>query len=150
MRSGRQNIDIKSTAATRKHVPGLTGRRQGKHRRAIASLLPVELGSLRPKRAGDPRGDPSWRRSAEAKEAARTQNRAAPAFFLIPGVCLSARRPNPHQRRSTVLRAATAPGPAAALSPAGAEVPSPVCSSEWQSAGVEALISWAAGSAQKP
>jgi hypothetical protein len=52
--------------------------------------------------------------------------------------------------RSTVLRAATAPGPAAALSPAGTEVPLPVCSSEWQSAGVEALISWAAGSAQKP
>jgi hypothetical protein len=52
--------------------------------------------------------------------------------------------------RSSVLRAATAPGPAAALSPAGTEVPSPVCSSEWQSAGVEALISWAAGSAQKP
>jgi hypothetical protein len=52
--------------------------------------------------------------------------------------------------RSTVLRAATAPGPAAALSPAGTEVPSPVCSSEWQSARVEALISWAAGSAQKP
>ena len=35
----------------------LTGRRQGKHRRAIASLLPVELGSLRPERAGDPRAD---------------------------------------------------------------------------------------------
>ena len=33
----------------------LTGRRQGKHRRAIGSLLPIELGSLRPKRPGDPR-----------------------------------------------------------------------------------------------
>ena len=48
-----EDIDIKSTSATRKHVPGLTGRRQGKHRRAIASLLPIELGSLRPKRAGN-------------------------------------------------------------------------------------------------
>jgi len=82
-----EDIDIKSTSATRKHVPGLIGRRQGKHRRAIASLLPIELGSLRPKRAGDPRGDPSWRRSSEAKEAARLRTGRPLRFSSFP-VCV--------------------------------------------------------------
>jgi hypothetical protein len=51
---------------------------------------------------------------------------------------------------TTVVRAAPALGPAAALWLAATKASAPAYASGWQSAVVEALMSWAAGSARKP
>src|SRR5712691_1037665 len=54
------NVHAGRPRAFRKHAPGpdRAMSRESQHRWAIASLLPIELGSLRPKRAGDPRAVP--------------------------------------------------------------------------------------------
>src|SRR6266436_2635165 len=54
------NVHAGRPRAFRKHAsgPDRAMSRESQHRWAIASLLPIELGSLRPKRAGDPRAVP--------------------------------------------------------------------------------------------